>query len=100
VVVHMEPLPDRPDVTWWAESPDVPRLTVVGNSLPELRDLVNEALDDVADEAGDVIESIDWHFADEVMITTPGYVMRDSAPSDEAPVNRIQQVQRPVLAPA
>jgi hypothetical protein len=59
------------DFVWWAESPDVPGLTVAAPSLPELRTLIDEAvLLDAPPDVGEITY---------LLVT-------EDEPADEAPV--------------
>ncbi len=46
VIIHLE-LTDDAQLCWWAESPELPRTSVIGSTLPQIL----EELEDVLEEA-------------------------------------------------
>ena len=44
IVIHLD-LDDNGNPVWWAECEQIPRTTVVGESLMELRELIAEAIE-------------------------------------------------------
>lgn len=62
LLVHLEAVPGgSPPFTWWAESPQVPGLSVAGEHLQEVLDRAAQSIPDVLAEQGRAASNISIH---------------------------------------
>jgi predicted RNase H-like HicB family nuclease len=81
LLIHLDRLDDEQRAVWWAESPDVPGFSAVGDTLRELRSCSISALEEICaapivvreqliavEEPGDAVPRVDTESPVQVVV--------------------------------